>query len=258
MIDDPSSTPAAPAALQSEDSVSASAAAFGLKMEEEKHRQNEQPARSESVASAGPFPENVAPAPEVKSAPIADAKEAKAAPVTAQTEAPKATADPELGKLSQDLHRGHSSHYAFGNVSRVAVPDHLLLLNGLTVLTGPAAGELTPYQSEVRLANQPASFLVASIWLANFHRPHGRRVHIVLIDTQSHTAVAVVPTVLVGPPTHLDQPIRPSDAAFASQAQVEAQLIADETAKAQSQHERGPAGRELLPSHALRSSKTLV
>lgn len=161
MIDAPSSTPAAAADLKRERSVSPSAPDMHVEQETENRHHNNEPARSDSVASHIPCP----------AAPVNDAvssvaaPEAKAAP--SQTQAPASPAHHELDELSAQLHRGHSSHYAFGNVKQIAVTDHLVMLDGLTMLTGPATGPITPYQTEVRIADNPSPLLVASIWLAN-------------------------------------------------------------------------------------------
>ena len=146
----------------------------------------------------------------------------------------------ELAELNTLLQNGHSSHYAFGKATQVAVPGHMVLLDSLTVLTGPATGQLTPYRSQVKIINNPVPLLVASIWLANVKQPHGRRMHIVLLNTQSHAATAVSPTELVEN-QQLQLPVKPSDAAFIAQEKAEAELIADEKAKAASRQQHGPA-----------------
>lgn len=254
MIDAPSSTPAAAADLKRERSVSPSAPDMHVEQETENRHHNNEPARSDSVASHIPCP----------AAPVNDAvssvaaPEAKAAP--SQTQAPASPAHHELDELSAQLHRGHSSHYAFGNVKQIAVTDHLVMLDGLTMLTGPATGPITPYQTEVRIADNPSPLLVASIWLANLTRPHGRRIYLVVLDNQSQTALVVAPTALVDTPTQLSQPIQPSDTAFASQSRAEAKLIADEGAKAVAHNRRGPsdADQRYEGQRTLRSSKSLV
>ena len=181
--------------------------------------------------------------------------EAKTAPtLTVSAKVPVPASDlADLAELNAALHNTHSSHYVFGNATRLGVPHHMVMLDDLTILTGRGAGQLTPYHTEVKIADNPVALLVASVWVANVKHPHGRRVHIVALNNQTHTALHFSPTELIAPPVQLQQPIQPSDAAFADQEQKETALKADETPKAASHEPREqPPARDQHSPRALR------
>lgn len=137
------------------------------------------------------------------------------------------------------VQHARSAHYKFGDTQRVVVPNRLVGVGRVDVLSGPVTGTISEFLSEVRLAGDATWLVVTGIYVRNPLSPHGHRILLVVANLASTppTATTVCASKLFGIRQRESAASLPPDAVRA--VEIEEQKLFEEQAAA-SAHATSP------------------